>query len=142
MSFVLDASVVLAALLPDERSDIAHSLLHRAARERARAPSILLLEIGNGLVQAERRGRIGRKLRDELLDAFTSLPIGLEPIVADTMVRAAGLAARRELSLYDAAYLELALARGCPLATFDSALAEAARAERVPMLDGAAEPAT
>ncbi|MBS0328189.1 MAG: type II toxin-antitoxin system VapC family toxin [Proteobacteria bacterium] len=134
MAFVLDASVVLAALLPDERSDHAHSLIQRAARERARAPSILLLEVANGLVQAERRGRIQRELRDELLDAFTSLPLGLEPIAVDAMLRAAGLAARYALSVYDGAYLELAVARSCPLATLDSSLAAAARTEHVAVL--------
>ena len=41
------------------------------------------------------------------------------------------LARRHRLTVYDAAYLELALREGLPLATLDEALASAARAETV-----------
>lgn len=131
MALVLDASVALAWLLPDEHSDAAAALVRGASGERLRAPSLLLLEVGNALVQAERRGRVSLGVRDELLTAFTSLPIALEPIAAEATLRAAALAARRALTLYDASYLELALTRRAPLATFDHALAAAARAEGV-----------
>lgn len=131
MAFVLDASVVLAWLLPDERSDTARQLIARAARDRARAPSLLMLEVGNALLQAERRTRLRRATRLELLEAFTALPLTLEPIAAETMLRASDLAAKHSLTLYDACYLELALARQCALASFDQALVRAARAEGV-----------
>ena len=131
MAFVLDASVVLAWLLPDERSDTARLLIARAARDRARAPSLLMLEVGNALLQAERRTRLRRATRLELLEAFTALPLTLEPIAAETMLRASNLAAKHSLTLYDACYLELALSRQCALASFDQALVRAARAEGV-----------
>jgi predicted nucleic acid-binding protein len=134
MAFVIDASIVLAWLLPDEQSGAAERLIGRAARERARAPSLLLLEVGNALLQAERRNRLPAALRSELLDAFTSLPIALEPVGAESMLRANDVAGRHALSLYDACYLELALARGLPLATLDRALARAARGEQMPVL--------
>jgi predicted nucleic acid-binding protein len=137
MAFVIDASVVLAWLLPDEQSAAAERLIGRAARERARAPSLLLLEVGNALLQAERRNRLSAALRSELLDAFTSLPIALEPVGAESMQRAIEVAGRRALSLYDACYLELALAKDLPLATLDRALGQAARDEDVPVLPGA-----
>ena len=44
------------------------------------------------------------------------------------------LARRRGLAVYDAAYLELARREGAPLATLDTALATAARTERVHLL--------
>jgi predicted nucleic acid-binding protein len=44
------------------------------------------------------------------------------------------LAARHSLTLYDASYLELAISRGCALASFDDALCKAARAEAVIVL--------
>ncbi len=135
MAFVIDASVVLAWLLPDERSDAAQSLLMRAVHERPRAPSLLMLEVGNALLQAERRTRLRRAARLDLLDALTALPIALEPIAAEAMLRAGELAARHTLTLYDACYLELAIARSCALATFDRALADAARKEGVLLLD-------
>lgn len=134
MSFVLDASVVLAWLLPDERSEAASKLIGRIASERPRAPSLLLLEVANALLQAERRARIRRATRLEMLDAFTTLPISLEPLGAEAMLRAGELASRHRLTLYDAAYLELAILRDCGLATFDDALIRAARAEGVPVL--------
>lgn len=90
MAFVIDASVVLAWLLPDERSEAAQRLLQRAVHERPRAPSLLMLEVGNALLQAERRTRLYRAARLELLDALTALPIALEPVAADAMLRAGG----------------------------------------------------
>lgn len=135
MSFVLDASVVLAWLLPDEQSEAAQRLIERAVYERPRAPSLLLLEVGNGLLQAERRARIKSATRLELLDAFTSLSIVLEPIGAETMLRASDLAARHSLSLYDACYLDLAKSRSCALASFDRRLLCAAVAEGLVVLE-------
>lgn len=135
MAFVIDASVVLAWLLPDERSEAAQRLLQRAVHERPRAPSLLMLEVGNALLQAERRTRLYRAARLELLDALTALPIALEPIAADAMLRAGELAARHSLTLYDACYLELASARSCALATFDQSLGDAARKEGILLLD-------
>lgn len=134
MAFVLDASVVLAWLLPDERSDAARRIIVRAAHERPYAPSLLMLEVGNALLQAERRSRLPRVTRLELLDAFTSLPIALEPVSAEAMLRAAEVAAAHSLTIYDACYLELAVLRRCALASFDAALLAAARSEGVAVL--------
>ncbi|HZY71671.1 MAG TPA: type II toxin-antitoxin system VapC family toxin, partial [Edaphobacter sp.] len=44
------------------------------------------------------------------------------------------LAARHKLTVYDAAYLELAQRRGLPLATLDGALRTAAEAEKIVLL--------
>ncbi len=134
MALVLDASVGLAWLLPDERSDEASRLIAQALRERPRAPSLLVLEVGNALLQAERRTRLRGATRIELFETFTALPIALEPVSAEAAARAGELAAAHALSLYDAAYLELALERGLALATFDDALSAAARAAGVALL--------
>lgn len=134
MAIVLDASVVLAWLLPDESSESAQQLVLRAAREQTCAPSVLLLEVANALLHAERRARLRTAARLELFDAFTSLPIALEPVSAESTLRASELAASRSLTVYDACYLELAASRGCLLATFDVALARAAHAEGIAVL--------
>lgn len=126
MSFVIDASVVLAWLLPDEKSATAERLIGRTTQERVCAPALLMLEVGNALLQAERRSRIAAADRNELIGAFTALPIALEPISADSLIRAGALAKKHGLSLYDGCYLELAAARACALATFDRGLAQAA----------------
>jgi predicted nucleic acid-binding protein len=129
LSFVLDASVVLTWLLPDENTEAAQGLIERAVHERPCAPSLLLLEVGNGLLQAQRRVRIENATRLELLDAFTSLSIALEPISAEIMLRASELVTRHSLSLYDACYLDLAKSRSCALASFDQRLIRAGVAE-------------
>ena len=137
MSFVVDASVVLAWLLPDERNEQAETVVSRLVGDRAHAPSLLLLEVGNALLQAQRRSRISAGTHADLLDAFTALPLMLEPIAADTMLSAGALAQRHALSLYDACYLDLARSRGIPLATFDRRLADAAGAEGVLLVNPA-----
>jgi predicted nucleic acid-binding protein len=136
MPFVLDASVVLAWLLPDEQSELAEGLISRVAQDRAFAPSLLLLEVGNALLQAQRRARVPAAARKELLAAFTTLPVILEPISADSMLRAGKYAEDHGLSLYDGCYLELAGARGYPLATLDRGLVKAARVAGVAVLGG------
>lgn len=144
MSFVIDASLILAWLLPDERSEAAEAVVSRLVRDPAHAPSLLLLEVGNSLLQAQRRARISAATHAGLLDAFTALPLMLEPITADTMRTAHTLAQRHALSLYDACYLALALARDMPLATLDRRLAAAAAAEGVALIttmEGTAGPA-
>jgi predicted nucleic acid-binding protein len=136
MAFVLDASVVLAWLLPDEKSVAADRIIGRVAEDRVVAPSLLLLEVGNALLQAQRRGRIAAATRLELIGAFTSLPVMLKPVSADVLSRAGEIAAEQALSLYDGCYLELALTRNCPLATFDGGLVRASQAIGVPVIDG------
>ena len=71
MPFVLDASVVLAWALPDEKSEVADRIIRRVAEDRVFAPSLLLLEVGNALLQAERSGRIDSAARLEMIGAFT-----------------------------------------------------------------------
>jgi len=131
MPFVLDASVVLAWMLPDESSERAQELVGRAAVERVHAPSLLLLEVGNALLQAQRRSRLSARDRLALIEAFCALPIALDPVSAESTLRASELAERCGLSLYDGSYLELCLSRRCAIATFDRRLASAARAEGV-----------
>lgn len=138
MPIVLDASVVLAWLLPDERSDEARVLVHRGVRERIRAPSLLLLEVANALRTAERRGRLRPAARRSLLDDFLSLPIVPEPVSGGAVLRADELASRHSLTVYDAGCLELALSSRSPLATFDQALKRAAEAEGVSLAQAGA----
>ena len=111
--------MVLAWLLPDERSDVAQRLLLRTAQDRP-APSLLLIGVGNN--SAAGRAQPLRRATASLLDAFTALPIALEPISAEEAMLGRRTRLRHALTLYDACYLELAMSRGCPLATFDQAL--------------------
>ena len=58
MSFVLDSSVTLAWCFEDEHTDATDALLERVVESGADAPLLWPLEILNGLMMAERRGRI------------------------------------------------------------------------------------
>ena len=126
---VLDSSVALAWLLPDERSA---ATLDRVISDRAIVPGLWPLEVGNALLVAQRRKRITSEQRFAALRVLSDLPISVD---AETASRAwtdtVALADRHRLTLYDAAYLELAVRRSLPLATFDANLRRAAERESV-----------
>jgi len=126
--FVIDASVVLAWCFEDEASPYADAVLERLAQAEALAPIIWPLEVGNALVVSERRGRITPAETVRFLNLLRQLPIIVE---GETPPRMFGeilsLAREQGLSAYDAAYLDLAMRAGAPLATLDEALRQAAR---------------
>jgi predicted nucleic acid-binding protein len=82
-----------------------------------------------------RRGRHDASFRDAALADLTVLPVSID---AETDRQAWGttvrLAAQHRLTVYDAAYLELAQRRGVPLATLDTELRNAASAEGLILL--------
>lgn len=129
---VLDASVALSWGFEDECDAYSQAVLEHAAALRFVVPSIWPLEIINGLLVAERRGRITRAATAQFIALLADLAIEveLEPgLQYDTDLL--DLARRHNLSAYDAAYLRLAIKAGADLATKDSALAHAARDEGV-----------
>ena len=126
---VLDASVALAWFVPDEGGGWAGSLLDCVTEDGAAVPGLWPLEVGNALLQAERRGRVTAAQRTGALGAIGGLPIEVD---AETALRAwsetLGLAERFTLTLYDATYLELAQRRSLPLASLDRDLCAAGKA--------------
>ena len=123
---VLDASVALSWLLPDEQSTKAEAIIEAGSLGQLTAPSLILLEVSNALTQAKRRDRIDTALVKSLLDQFGSLPLRLEPVSSDVMFRCSALAMQHDISVYDACYLDLATVRALPLATLDTRLHDAA----------------
>lgn len=123
MAFVLDSSVALSWLLPDEDDAASDALAARLETETAVAPALWPLEIGNALLVARRRARLTDKDIDRLLGLVHDLPVEVESgSVEDTLPAVMSLARTLDLTSYDAAYLELARRRGCPLATLDRRL--------------------
>lgn len=126
---VLDSSVTLVWSLSDELSDYADGVFDALRTRRAIAPPIWALEVANGLLMAERRSRSMQAETSEIVAVLRSLPIGLD---GETSERALGdvlaLARQQGLTAYDAAYLELAMRRGLPLASVDDRLRAAADA--------------
>lgn len=132
MAFVLDASIAAAWLLPDEEAPLADLALDRLAGERASVPSLFWDELRNLLLSAERRGRIGERYAEASLTRLRRLPIHCPGEAEDRHVLA--LARSHRLTAYDANYLALAVREGCPLASLDRRLNEAAKEEGLPLL--------
>ena len=135
MSLVLDSSATLAWAYADETTAAIREVFERLGEGGAWVPSIWRLEVANVLEMGVRRGRYDAAFRDAMLADLALLPISLD---AETDRQAWGatlrLAERHRLTLYDAAYLELAQRRGLPLATLDGDLRTAASAENVILL--------
>lgn len=124
--FVLDCSIAISWCFEDEASEISDALLERVRDEGALVPSLWHLELGNVLIQAERRGRVMSADVTTRLELIGDLPIVTD---SETPLRALHeiltLARAESLTTYDAAYLELAIRRGLPLATNDRGLRNA-----------------
>ncbi|MEK7407454.1 MAG: type II toxin-antitoxin system VapC family toxin [Acidobacteriota bacterium] len=128
MRFVLDASVALAWCFEDEASAETEGVLEQLGASAAVVPSVWPLEVANALLVAERRKRVSRAKVAASLNVLRGLPISVDK---ETPARAfegvLPLAREHGLSVYDAAYLELAIREGLPLATVDQGLKGAAR---------------
>ena len=131
--FVVDASIALAWLLPDEETDKAETVMVLARRSGAIAPALFPLEGANALRSNLRRGRLDAIYRDAALDQLDKAAVArdleaYDPTVLRETVR---LSDKHDLTVYDAAYLELALRHDAPLGTLDDDLRRAAGAENV-----------
>jgi len=135
MSVVLDASMTIAWLFADEHTEAAHKVMRRVAAEGAAVPSLWRLEVANVLRNAVRRGRCDEAYVDRSLARLERLAISTDD---ETDSHAWGttraLAWEQDLTLYDAAYLELAIRTGRPLASCDAALLTAAGRRKVEVL--------
>ena len=135
MSLVLDSSVTLAWLYSNEGGAAVEEVFSRVVASRAWVPSLWRLEVANSLTMAVRRQRITAQFRDQSLADLALLNVvsdqDTDSFAWSTTLR---LADRYKLTLYDAAYLELAQRLGLPLATLDQDLAAAAGALGIPLL--------
>jgi predicted nucleic acid-binding protein len=126
MGFVLDSSVTLAWLLPDEDGERVDVLADRLELESAEVPAIWSLEVGNALLSAFRRARIGSAEVESSLRTLAALPINADRAMgASELAAIVAIASQHGLTTYDACYLELAQRRQLPLATLDRKLREA-----------------
>lgn len=133
---VLDASVALAWCFPDEGSPGAEKLLDAMADgSKAIVPAIWPFEVGNALLTAERRRRLTIAQVTAALKNLALLPIAIDSVQTEFVFGDVLAVARHtQLTEYDAAYLELALREGLPLATLDDRLRQAARNAGVRLL--------
>lgn len=134
MVFVIDASVTTCWLMPDETDARATAAYDRLEETDAVAPAIWWFETRNVLVVNERRGRIDRAAVDRACKLLGELPVVIDREPDETNLLR--LALRHRLTIYDAAYLDLAIRRNAPLATLDDALSRAAELEGVASIAG------
>lgn len=138
MSVVVDCSVAVAWYLPDESSAAAEQILGRVSNGGGVAPFLFRAEFANSLIAAERRKRIPEGFHRKAFSELESLQMffdseGLDHVWSTT----SQMARRHGLTVYDAAYLELAQRLRLPLATLDRALTRAAAGEGVALAGNA-----
>ena len=128
MPFVLDASIPACWALQDEEDPRADTAFARIRSDEAVVPSLWWFEIRNILVVNERRKRITESDTGIFLRDLAGLRVRVDREPDESAVLS--LARTHGLSVYDAAYLELALREAIPIATLDAQLTTAALAER------------
>ncbi len=133
--FVVDCSVTMAWCFENQSDDYTRGILSKLGRDDAWVPSLWPLEVANALAIGEHRKKVSRAVAAGFISILRDLSIYVE---GDTHRRGLGailsLAREQNLSSYDAAYLELAIREGLPLATRDEGLRKAAKALGVPVV--------
>ena len=129
MSFVIDASIIAGLAFGEVPDAKISRAIDELAVSEALAPTLFFFEVRNALGVGERRGRTTPQGSADFLRRLASLPIRFAPLPTDDLLMT--LARKRKLTVYDAAYLELAKREALPLATLDRDLEKAAIAEGV-----------
>ena len=138
MAFVLDCSVTMAWIFPDEATDATNRLREALVDPTAFVPALWPVETANALLVATRRGRMAHDEWPGIRAHLDALPIEVDPVSASrTWDAALDLANAHAISVYDAMYLELAVRMRMPLATLDRALRAAGKSAgvEVPTID-------
>lgn len=131
---VVDASITAALILPDEWTEKVPQVSRELTEAELYAPMHWSLEIGSIMVTAERRGRITSEERRSYLEKAEGFQGLLDMVSGGPSVVITDLAMAMGLSVYDAAYLELAIRLGARLATNDKRLVNAATANALETL--------
>ena len=129
--YVLDNSVAmrwLLASLKESDQAYAEAVLQSLAETEALVPHLWHLEATNVLIGAEKRGDLKTGEVERFITQLEALPIQIDPLTShQALSRTLSLSRAYNLSSYDAAYLELAIREGLPLATLDGDLRKAAQ---------------
>jgi len=127
LSTVIDCSVAINWVMPDERNEGVDRLLDRVIEQGGAVPPLFRVEVGNALLTGLLRNRITPDFLGRAVGRLGELPLHADARGADFVwTTCVDLATTYDLTLYDAVYLELALRLRLPLATLDKKLAGAA----------------
>jgi predicted nucleic acid-binding protein len=122
---------------PDEEAQKAHEISERiAVGDTVIVPAFWRHEILNALLVGERRKRLTPDLAQTFISDLSRLPVDVDDGASRDIVfnTTQALCRKHGLTAYDAAYLEIAIRSGCPLATADEDLKRAATADGVKVL--------
>ena len=129
MTLIIDASLTIAWYFDDESSEQTDAVFDRVRSSGAIVPALWRLEVANALQVAVRRRRIDTAYRDRVLRRLGRMAIAVDREgEAHAWTSVVQLSDTHKLTVYDAAYLELAQRRELSLATLDRDLARAADA--------------
>ncbi len=132
MKLVVDACAALPWSFADEKSEESDRILAEIYRDGAVVPVLLPIEMGNALTMGLRRKRLSEADWRKSLSTLAGLPVSVERLEHLRILSILpSLAHKYNITFYDALYLELAMRLALPLASFDSDLLRAARAENV-----------
>lgn len=126
-AIVLDVSATAPLFLNDEAADILPGLADTLASGGALVPAHWFVEVANAILVAGLRNRLDETGQAEAIEVARSILVEVDEVSPDRIFESAwALAQKAGLTVYDAAYLELARRAGLPLATNDRALIRAA----------------
>lgn len=135
---VVDASVALAWAFPDEASDYAEEVLIALNGGTIVVPALWAIEITNAVLVAERRKRVAQPEVRRFVELLRELTVVMDSQgVGESVSNILPLGREHGLSAYDAAYLDVAMRHGAPLATLDGGLRKAGRKAGVEIFRGA-----
>jgi len=124
---IVDASVAVAWFVRNQSTTYTDRIRRQARKERLHVPAVWPLEFANALWQLQRRKLLSGRQVDTIVDLVEPLEIVVHE-AAPPPRRLLTIARDRDLSAYDAAYLDLALGLRYPVACRDGALRKALRA--------------
>lgn len=125
MALVIDASIAATWCFPDEHTEYTNAVLLAVRESGAVVPRLWAYELRNSILVGLRRNRITKSHAEDLLYSISVLPVRLtDPVSYDRVFE---LAHRQSLTVYDAAYVDVAMQEGLRLATLAGAQIRAAR---------------
>jgi predicted nucleic acid-binding protein len=134
-AFVIDCSITMTWCFGSEATAAAARIQDRLEKEPALVPAHWFLEVTNVLALAEKRKRITQAQSATFLGLLDDLEIVIDDAAPSrAFAHVLPLCRSHGLTSYDAAYLEVALRRGVPLATLDDDLRAGARSLGVDLL--------
>lgn len=132
--FVLDCSITMSWCFDDESNEYSDKVLDTLSNVTAIVPTIWPLEVANVLLLAKKKKRLSEVQASSFIDALAVLPIVIDSSSSSRAMHTIFvLAEQSNLTIYDAAYLELALREKIPLMTLDQDLIHAAKKLHIPV---------